>query len=169
MKKWLAGVTGAVVSGILIFWFTEGMKTKQESNSLVPDSYSISDTTQKKSVSISISYSLGNMEEGHAVVYIEGRKVGNLHVSESKKNSVINVVLQKAGSYDYSIQARMTIMQVIHSKSGFDAPFEVESTGRGKLEVENGKKFIVMTDNLDLSDETYYALLLDKDTKLESK
>ena len=131
----------------------------------IPNSYSTEDSSKKSPASITISYSLGHMVEGRAIVYIEGREVGSLYIEKSKQSSAIDVTLPKPGSYEYSVQAKMTVMGVVDLDTGFELPFEVESNGRGTIEVEDRKEFILTTNNLMLGGDgnnTYYAALSDK-------
>ena len=156
MKKWLGGVAAAVVSGVLIFWLTQGVQTGHQSGETFK---------QQSPARIRISYSLGSMEEGRAIVYIDGRDVGSLYVDKNKKNSAIDVSLPKPGSYEYSVQAKMTIMGIADLDTGFELPFENESNGRGTIAVEDGKEFILSTNNLELGGggrNTFYAVLSDK-------
>jgi hypothetical protein len=165
MKKWLGGVAAAVVSGVLIFWLTQVVQTVRQKESHVSDTYSSRDNFKQSPARIRISYSIGSMEEGRAIVYIDGREVGSLYVDNNKKNSAIDVTLPKPGSYEYSVHAIMTIMGIIDLDTGLELPFENESNGRGTIEVEDGKEFILSTNNLALGGggrNTFYASLSDK-------
>lgn len=165
MKKWIGGVAAAVVSGVLIFWLTQGVQTGHQKESYVSNTYSSRDSLKQSPARITISYSLGSMKEGRAIVYIDGREVGSLYVDKNKKNSLIDVTLPKPGSYEYSVQAKMTIMGIADLDTGFELPFENESNGRGTIEVEDGKEFILSTNNLALGGggrNTFYAVLSDR-------
>jgi len=102
----------------------------------------------KGPVRITISYSLGNMQGGRAVVGIDGREVGTLSVSKQHSSSTIEVTLPRPGTYSYAVQAKMTV-------SGYRPPqmkqlvaFEAESAGEGSIEVEAGKQFVLTTDTV---------------------
>ncbi len=165
MKKWLGGVAAVVVSSVLIFWLTQGVRTGRQKKIHVPDTYSSSDNFKQSPVRIRISYFIGSMEEGRAIVNIDGREVGSLYVDKNKRNSAIDVTLPKPGSYEYSVQAIMTIMGIADLDTGLELPFENKSNGRGTIEVEDGKEFILSTNNIELGGagrNTFYASLSDK-------
>lgn len=91
--------------------------------------------------------------------------MGVLTLDENKKTDKLTITLPRAGTYDYSIQSRMTVIGIVDPEAGLQAPFNEESNGRGTIEVEKAKKFILSTNNIDLNNRKWYATLSDKALK----
>jgi len=142
MKKWLAGVVATVVSGLIIYSLTTGGGTR-------PDLPPLGLPSHAAPAPITISYHLRNMEESLAVVNINGREAGRLYVDKSRPRSSIDITLPRSGTYEYSVQARNMIREIVDD-TGFELPLINDVYGRGTIEVEAGKEFILTTNTLQL-------------------
>lgn len=106
------------------------------------------DDEKETKTPITITYELGKMVKGSAIVYIDGKEVGVLTINKSNPESTIRIVLPKTGTYEYSIQAKMTIMGFLGNDLDLEIPFEESSSGRGTIEVEANKEFLLTTNNI---------------------
>ena len=112
---------------------------------------------------ITVSYLLDRMVEGHATVYIAGKEAGVLDVSGGRPRAFLIHHLPAPGTYEYSIAARMTIAYQ-DAEGNPTGTSEVESNGHGTIDVVPGKKFVVYTQNINLttSGMTFYAEMRDE-------
>lgn len=59
-------------------------------------------------------------------------------------------------------------MGIVDPETGLQAPFDEESNGRGAIEIEKGKEFILSINNIDLDTRKWYATLSDKTLEEDS-
>jgi hypothetical protein len=120
-------------------------------------------SSAKEPTPITVLYSIeGMIEAARAVLYLDGKEMGVLTVDKNKKTDKLRITLPRPGTYEYSIQSKMTVMGIVDPETGLQAPFNEESNGRGTIEVEKEKEFILSTNNIDLDTRKWYATLSDK-------
>jgi hypothetical protein len=96
-------------------------------------------------VKSSIHYKLGDETlSGRVVVYINGQQVGILTVGESQEESVLEFTVPHAGPYNYSIQGIQGVKVYFGEPPNLEVlPHTTQHSGRGIIEIESGKKFLV--------------------------
>lgn len=146
MKKIFTSIIIAVISGVLIYWLTTGLKEKSSS----PITVSVDDYKNKE-IKIKVSYYDTKMlDEGQAALYLNGKQVGTFYISNDKTKSYVHATLPRAGKYEYTIVANVVMNY-----------FTYESNGNGEIIINDDDHLVITTHNMILSPDgnTLFAQL----------
>jgi hypothetical protein len=131
---WLAGITAAVISGVLVVVLTNEPAQPQTPPPTEPYSGG-------QSIDFAITDQLGEGQISERIsVTVNGRMVGTLTVDTVHTNGSVTVTLPSAGTYDYLLKASMVI------EDSYGDPVAVTGYGTGTLQASNGRSFAVAGD-----------------------